>query len=1143
MNNGGIPPHDDRPTHSTLPTRHATLQMKGIAGTIARGFINSKLTPLLMAAFLGIGLYSAWLTPKEEDPQIEVPMADIAVRYPGATPQEVERRIAEPLERLISNIEGIEYVYSTSMPGRAMVSARYLVGAPSEQSMVKLYEEILKHMDQMPEGASMPLIKTRAVDDVPVLTLTLHSDDSAYDDYQLRRIGNEMAMDLKTIDGVADVKVHGGRDREVRVKLDPNRLAAYEMDPPAIARQLQASNRQMDAGAFQSGDRSYLVETGEFFGSVEEVKNLVVGVHRGSPVYLKQVADVTDGPGEPEKYVSFAYGDGSDAARAGSTRTSSSSARAPASGGLQPAVTVAIAKRSGQDAMTIAERALQKVDALEASLVPNEVTVSTTRNYGKSASDKVAELLLHLLVAIGAVTLIVSLAMGWRGGLVVFLSVPISFALTLFVYYFFGYTLNRITLFALIFVTGIVVDDSIIVAENMERHFKMKRLPKFQSAIAAINEVGNPTILATLTVIAAVLPMAFVSGLMGPYMSPMPIGASMAMTFSLIVALVITPYLAYRLIAGGSDEEEDDEESDYKLEETPIYRVYAATIEPLLDSSWKRWAFIGGTLVLLLGSISLFYFRVVTVKMLPYDDKDEFQVVVDMPEGTTLERTDAVLREMAAYLSDQPEVTDVQTYAGDAAPVNLNGLVRHYDMRRAPHQGDIQVNLQSEHHRDEQSHTIAKRMRGPLQKIGDQYDANVKVAEVPPGPPVRATLVAEVYGPTFEQQQDVARQVKQVFEETEGVVDVDWRVEADQTKYTFSVNKEKAMRAGVPTARVTKTMRMAVGGQDVTQMHLPEEREPVNVNLRLGQESRSSLADLKNLRVQSQSGSMVPVADLVTIKETTRDKHIDRKNQQRVVYVMGDVAGEIESPVYAMLDMQERLDQIEVPKGYSFDQLYTGQPFVGSDFSLKWDGEWRITYKVFRDLGIAFAVVLLIIYILIVGWFQDLMVPLVMMIAIPLSLIGIVLGHWILGAFFTATSMIGFIALAGIMVRNSVLLIDFVNLRLADDVPLRQAVIEAGAVRTRPILLTAGTVVIGASVILFDPVFQGLAISLMGGAIASTALTLLIVPLIYYMVEKKLEDSSLTSTEPAGMAGGDDLPGGDSAPAASPDEETETKSE
>jgi multidrug efflux pump subunit AcrB len=1028
----------------------------------------------------------------------------------------VERRVAEPLERLISNIEGIEYVYSTSMPGRALVSARYYVGAPSEPSMVRLYEEMLKHMDQMPEGASRPLIKTRAVDDVPVLTLTLHSSDPNYDDYQLRRIGNEMAMGLKKIDGVADVSVHGGRKRAVRVRLDPNRLAAYNLDPPAIARQLTASNRQVDAGTFQREDASYMVETGDFLTSAEDVQNLVVGVHQGSPVYLKQVAEVTDGPGEPEKYVSFAYGKGHHA--------TDDSAAAAQPGGLQPAVTVAVAKRSGQDAMTIAERALKKVDALKATLVPNEVTVTTTRNYGESASNKVAELLFHLLVAIGAVTFIVSLAMGWRGGLVVFLSVPISFALTLFVYYFFGYTLNRITLFALIFVTGIVVDDSIIVAENMERHFKMKRVPKLQSAINAINEVGNPTILATLTVIAAVLPMAFVSGLMGPYMSPMPIGASLAMTFSLVVALVVTPYLAYRLITGGSEEREEDEE--YELEDTLIYRAYAATIEPLLDSPWKRWTFIGGTMLLLLGSVSLFYFRVVTVKMLPYDDKDEFQVVVDMPEGTPLERTDAVLREMSTYLTDQPEVTDVQTYAGDAAPVNLNGLVRHYDLRSAPHQGDIQVNLQAEHHRATQSHTIAKRMRGPLQEIGEKYGASVKVAEVPPGPPVRATLVAEIYGPTLDQQRDVARQVKQVFEKTKGVVDVDWRVEADQTKYTFSVNKEKAMRAGVSTARVARTMRMALGGQDATQMHLPDEREPVNVNLRLGQENRSSLADLKNLRVQSQSGAMVPIADLVTIKETVRDKHIDRKNQQRVVYVMGDVAGKIESPVYAMVDMQERLDQIETPEGYDLSQLYTDQPFVGDSFSLKWDGEWRITYKVFRDLGIAFAAVLLIIYILIVGWFQDLTVPLVMMVAIPLSLIGIVLGHWILGAFFTATSMIGFIALAGIMVRNSVLLIDFVNIRLADGVSLRQSVIEAGAVRTRPILLTAGTVVIGATVILFDPVFQGLAISLMGGAIASTALTLLIVPLIYYMIEKQLEASALTGP---GTGGGAAVGAGDFA--------------
>ena len=1097
-------------------------QTSGLAGTIARGFINSKLTPLLMAAFLGIGIYSAWLTPKEEDPQIEVPMADIAVRYPGATPQEVERRIAEPLERLISNIEGVEDVYSTSMPGQAMVSVRYYVGEPSEQSMVKLYEEMLKNMDQMPRRASMPLIKTRAVDDVPVLTLTLHSD--TYDDYQLRRIGEEMAMDLNAIEGAAEVTVHGGRARQINVDLDPNRLAAYALDPPSIARQIEAANQQVDAGTLERDDTSMLVETGAFLQSAEEVRRLVVGVHQGSPVYLEQVATVQDGPGEPERYVAFGYGAGAsashgDTASAASSTAASSTAASSPHAGLRPAVTVAVAKRSGQDAMTVAEAALGKVEQMQSTLIPKEVSVTTTRNYGKSASDKVNELMIHLLAAVIAVTIIVSLAMGWRGGLVVFLSVPISFALTLFVYYFFGYTLNRITLFALIFVTGIVVDDSIIVAENMERHFKMKRLPKFQSAIAAINEVGNPTILATLTVIAAVLPMAFVSGLMGPYMSPMPIGASMAMTFSLIVALIITPYLAYRLIAGGDEETEEGEESesDYNLEETLIYRVYAATIEPLLNSSWKRWAFIGTTALLLLASVSLFYFRVVSVKMLPYDDKDEFQVVVDMPEGTTLERTDAVLREMSAYLAKQPEVTDVQTYAGDAAPVNLNGLVRHYDLRSAPHQGDVQVNLKPEHARSEQSHAIAKRMRGPLHEIGAAYDANVKVAEVPPGPPVRATLVAEIYGPSFETQKDVARQVRSIFEDTEGVVDVDWRVEADQTKYTFRVNKEKAMRAGVPTARVAQTMRLAVGGQDVTAMHLPEEREPMSIHMQLGQENRSSLSDLKNVRVRSESGAMIPVADLVSVEETVRDKHIDRKNQKRVVYVTGDVAGDIESPVYAILDMQERLDRVEVPSGYSFSQHYTGQPFATSDYAMKWDGEWRITYKVFRDLGIAFAIVLIVIYLLIVGWFQDLTVPLVMMVAIPLSLIGIVIGHWILGAFFTATSMIGFIALAGIMVRNSVLLIDFINLRLADGAPLRQAVVEAGAVRTRPILLTAGTVVIGAVVILFDPVFQGLAISLMGGAIASTALTLLIVPLVYFMIEKELEDSSLTSSQQEAM--------------------------
>ena len=1097
----------------------------GIAGRIARAFIHSKLTPLLMAAFLGIGLYSAWLTPKEEDPQIEVPMADIFVQYPGATPREVESRVAEPLERLLSNIEGVEYVYSTAMPGQALVSVRYYVGENVTPSLVKLYEELLKRMDEMPPGASQPLIKTRDVDDVPVLALTLHSD--TYDDYDLRRVGAELASAIKKIDGVAAVDLKGGRARAVRVELDPNRLAAYGMDPLSIAQQLRAANSQQRAGRFNQGDTQYLVETGPFLDTAEDVRNLVVGVRQGQPIYLKSVATVIDGPTEPAHYVAFGHGAGHAAQGADRTATL---------GGVEDAVTLAIAKRGGWDAMTIAQRVQDRVDGLRAELVPSDIAITTTRNYGATAADKVLELLLHLIVAIGAVTIVVGVAMGWRGGLVVFLSVPISFALTLFVYYMFGYTLNRITLFALIFVTGIVVDDSIIVAENMERHFRMKRLPFGQAALAAINEVGNPTILATLTVIAAVLPMVFVSGLMGPYMSPMPIGASLAMMFSLFVALVVTPWLAFRLLKKTEKTEDEDE---YRLEDTFIYRMYAATIEPLLDSTTARWTFLGITGVLLLGSVSLFYFKVVTVKMLPYDNKSEFQVVVDMPEGTTLERTAAVTRELGLYLAEQPEVVNYQTYAGTAAPINLNGLVRHYDLRQASNMADIQVNLLPKDDRSEQSHAIAKRMRPDLQAIGTRYDANIKVAEVPPGPPVLSTLVAEIYGPNLDAQRAIARQVRDLFADAKGVVDVDWRVEADQPKYTFTVNKEKAMRAGVPAQRITQTLTMALRGQTATTLHRPNELAPVGVQVRLAEADRSSLEDLRTLRVRSEAGTLVPLTDLVTAEQTTRAKHIDRKNQQRVVYVTGDVAGDLESPVYAMLNIEEQLSEIEVPPGYQLGTLYTAQPELGNDYFLKWDGEWRITYKVFRDLGIAFAVVLVIIYLLIVGWFQALTTPIVMMVAIPLSLIGIVLGHWIMGAFFTATSMIGFIALAGIMVRNSVLLIDFVNLRLDDGVPLRQAVVEAGAVRTRPILLTAGTVVIGAFVILFDPVFQGLAISLMGGAIASTALTLLIVPLIYFMVERRKAPESRGTPQAPPELPGDGATEGPAAPAEEQPQPTE----
>ncbi len=1069
----------------------------GLAGRLAQPFINSKITPLLMAAFLGIGIYSVWLTPKEEDPQIEVPMVDIMVQQPGATPEEVESRIVEPLERLLGNIEGVEYIYANAMQGQAAVSVRYYVGEDIPRSLVKLYEQILKRMEQMPPGASMPLLKTRAVNDVPILSLTLHSD--TYSDYELRQMGTELASELQRADGVAAIDVIGGRKRTVNVRIDPNRLMAYNLDLPAIAEQVQAANSQLQSGSFRSGNAEYLVETGEFLETAEDVRNLVVGVHSGQPVYLRDVATVTDGPGEPQRYVQFGYGAHHRPEAAGESNESRAAASNEALA-TYPAVTLALAKRSGADAMSVAENALATLEETRSTLLPSDVTVTQTRNYGASASDKVSELFLHLIIAILTVTVVVGLSMGWRGGLVVFLSVPISFALTLFVYYMFGYTLNRITLFALIFVTGIVVDDSIIVAENMERHFKMRRLPFAQAAIAAINEVGNPTILATFTVIAAVLPMAFVSGLMGPYMSPMPIGASLAALFSLFVGLTITPYLAYRLL---DTSPATDDTPDYRLEDTTIYRWYTASIRPLLENRTLAWSFIGGTTVLLLASLSLFYFQAVTVKMLPYDDKDEFQVVIDMPEGTPLERTSAVTRELGLYLAQRPEVVNYQTYVGDASPINLNGLVRGYDMRSAPHQADIQVNLRSSDERDMQSHPIVKTMRPDLQAIGARYGATIKLAEVPPGPPVRATLVAEIYGPDAEQQRAIAEQVKTLFAETDEVVDVDWTVQADQTRYTFAVDKEKAMQMGVPAQRIAEAMRMGLSGADVSTLRVGGADDLVGIEVRLGEAERSSLDALRNMPVQTQAGTTVPVGNLVQINERTRRQHISRKDQQRVVYVTADVAGEVESPVYSMLNVEERLDEVEMPAGYDLATLYTGPPTVDDAYFLKWGGEWTITYKVFRDLGIAFAVVLLIIYMLIVGWFQTLTTPIVMMVAIPLSLIGIVIGHWVMGAFFTATSMIGFIALAGIMVRNSVLLIDFIDIRLDDGAPLKQAVIEAGAVRTRPILLTAGTVAIGAFVIILDPVFQGLAISLIGGVIASTALTLLIVPLIYYMLERR----------------------------------------
>jgi multidrug efflux pump subunit AcrB len=1069
---------------------------EGISGKIANFFINSKLTILLMVALMIIGVYSSFLIPREEEPQINVPMADVMVGYPGASPTEVENRVAKPLEKIISNIKGVEHVHTMAMNGQAMLIVQFYVGQDVERSYVKLYDELAKHEDMFPKGVYKPMVKTRSIDDVPMLGLTLWSDKM--DDFQLRQIAEEVTSEVEKVKDVAITKEIGGRNRELKVVLDKDKMAENGVDALGIMGMIQANNGSSQSGSFVNSDQEYLVTTGKFLSSSEDVGSLVVGVNKNRPVYLKQVATIEDGSSTARSYVSFGYGKANEKFKKDQSE--------------YPAVTISVGKVKGADAMKISAKIIDKVEQLKKNLIPNDVHVEVTRNYGETASDKVGELLMHLGIAILAVTFLVMLAMGWRGGLVVFFSVPLTFALTLFAYYLLGYTLNRITLFALVFVVGIVVDDSIIIAENMHRHFKMKRLPFKQAAIYAINEVGNPTILATFTVIAAILPMAFVSGMMGPYMSPMPIGASIAMILSLFVALTVTPYLGYHLLQEKESQEHKEVEG---METSWVFKIYNKLERPFLESSMKRRVLLGITVLLLIGSVTMFFTKSVVVKMLPFDNKNEFQVVIDMPEGTTLERTAAVTKEIAQYLSTKPEVVDYQNYIGTSAPITFNGLVRHYDLRGGSNMADIQVNLLHKDDRKLQSHEIAKEMRPEIQKIAKKYGANVKLIEVPPGPPVLSTLVAEIYGPNYKDQIKVAHQVKDILKNTSDIVDIDWTVEDSQIEYKLEVDKEKAMLNGIAPQQVVGNLTYLLKEYPVSNLYDENSNDNVGIVLSLDDKDKTSLQDIENLKIKGSQGNMIPVSDLVKVKLDTLQKTIYRKDQKRVVYVTADMAGALESPVYAILGMNEKLQKMKMPKGYKVNELYMEQPTDESDFTVKWDGEWQITLEVFRDLGVAFLVVIVIIYMLIVGWFQNFKTPMVMMLAIPLSLIGIVFGHWLLGAFFTATSFIGMIALAGVMVRNSVLLIDFIEIRLNDGVPLKRAIIEAGAVRTTPILLTTGAVVIGASIILFDPIFQGLAISLVFGAVVSTVLTLLVVPIIYYITERKKweNDSAIDSSK------------------------------
>jgi len=1048
----------------------------GIAGRFAALWINSPLTPLFMVAALLLGIFAVINLPREEEPQIIVPMIDVFVGMPGATAKEVEQRVTTPMEKLLWEIPGVEYIYTTSSPGMSMAIVRFYVGQDQENAIVQLNQKLAANFDLIPDGATPPLVKPRMIDDVPILALTLWSETLG--DYDLRRVAAQATTYLKQVPDVSEVTVIGGQRRQVLVSLDPSRLQAHSLSPLEVMQALQGANRRLSAGHLNQNSRDFVLYTGEFLRNADEAASVVVKVVQGRPIYLRDIATVADTGEEPTQRVEYA-----------------------AHGEFFPAVTLAVAKRKGTNAIRVADHVLEKVESIRGSTIPGNVEVSITRHYGETAQEKSDELLFHMMIAIVSVSILVAFTLGIRESLAVFAAIPVTLALTLTVIYLYGYTLNRITLFALIFSIGILVDDAIVVVENIVRHARMSSnagRPLHEVAVEAVDEVGNPTILATLAVIAAILPMAFVGGLMGPYMRPIPIGASAAMVFSLIVAFLVTPWAAVRLLK--------PEAGEHHEKEDPLTLLYRRFMHYVLPSRLHRLGFLSMTSALLIGSMLLVYIGFVKVKMLPFDNKSEFQVIVDMPEGTTLEETAQVTRQLADAVLKDPNVVNVQTYMGTAAPYNFNGLVRHYYLRRGANVADIQVNLRAKHDRDMQSHDIAKAIRETLRPIAQAHKANIKVAEVPPGPPVLQTMVAEVYGPTQEGRDALALQIRNIFDETDGVVDVDTYMEDDQPRITLTVNREKAALHGISVSQVAQTITMAAGGQSTGLLHLPEEREDVPIVIRLSPEQRSDMNNLQSLRLPATNGALIPLSELVTVSRDIEDKSIYHKNLMPVTYVTADVAGVVESPVYAILGIDEKVAELKAPDGGEVKRFTATQPFSDSTYSVKWDGEWHITYEVFRDMGIAFAAVLVLIYILVVGWFQNFLTPLIIMAAIPFSLVGILPAHGMMGAFFTATSMIGFIAGAGIVVRNSIILVDFIELRLQEGSTLMHAVVDAGAVRFRPMMLTAAAVVVGSAVILFDPIFQGLAIALMAGEIASLLLSRMTVPIVYYMLHLRKKE-------------------------------------
>ena len=1082
----------------------------GISGTIAKKFLRSEITPLLALVGILMGIFAVLVTPREEEPQIDVTFANIFIPYPGATAVEVESLVSTPAEQVLSEIKGVEHVYSVSRPGMSILTVQFLVGEERTPSIVNLYNQIYSNQDWLPQGLGVgqPIIKPKGIDDVPIVSLTLWSEDEQKGGHELQQVAHALEAELKRVKGTRDIYTIGGPDQVVHLLLDPQRMAGYNISFDDLRASLMAANSTREAGKLVANNSEIEVQAGAFLTTPEQVAQLIIGMHKGKPVYLQDVAKVTRGADQPEQFVWFGTGPAT-------TQTVK---------GEFPAVTIAIAKQPGTNAATIADQVVARIEQLRGTFIPDGVNVTVTRNYGQTATDKAMTLIKKLIFATSAVVLLVFFALGKREAFIVGSAVVITLTITLFASWAWGFTLNRVSLFALIFSIGILVDDAIVVVENIHRHMQMGKTNLLEAIPIAVDEVGGPTILATFTVIAALLPMAFVSGLMGPYMSPIPINASMGMLISLAVAFVVTPWLTYAVfkkhdhsplsqrgaggdLVGGTDSQIPPNPPFSKggaEGEGGLHRFFHRIMDPLLqgDGGRKpRWLLFGGIMVLILLAVSLAGFKLVVMKMLPFDNKSEFQIVVDMPEGTSIEQTNRVLQELATHIATVPEVTDYQIYAGTAAPINFNGLVRQYYLRSGANVGDIQVNLVDKHARDRKSHEIASSVRARLQEIGRPFGANVKVVEVSPGPPVQSPLVAEIYGLDYVGQIAVAKQVRNLFEKTAEVVDVDDSVEHPAQRLIMQVDRQRAALLGVAQETVVATLAAALGGEDIGYLHGTTVKYPLPLRIELPVANKADVQQLLDLKVRGHKG-LVRLSEIVTIEQSRIEYSIYHKDLLPVVFVTADVAGHTDSPLYGMFDIFSQLKETPI-NGERVQQTLISQPENPYLYSLKWDGEWQVTYETFRDMGIAYGVGMILIYLLVVAQFRSYLVPIIIMAPIPLTIIGVMPGHALLGANFTATSMIGMIALAGIIVRNSILLVDFINQQLREGMVFEEAVVRAAAVRAKPIILTGLAAMIGAFFILDDPIFNGLAISMIFGILVSTLLTLVVIPVMYYAFMRK----------------------------------------